>query len=120
MNTAQKISRNITGLLAFSLLLPNVILSCGWFENSETTRLAFFKPEIHGMAAMRPFFYSADLYNASSPDPERTDQYRNCLEWKERLGKDVMLEDIYFVLYTMPAELFEIHFEKNTLGEEFP
>lgn len=116
-----KTSKNIISFLSISLLflITTPCYSCGWYENSETTRLAFFRGELSGMEGFRPFYYSADFYNTTSSDDAKIDRYKNCKEWQTKLGTSVKIDDIYFILYNTSPEAFEISCEKKELKKNF-
>lgn len=116
-----KTLKNIISFLSISLLVLKTTLGygCGWYENSETTRLAFFRAELTNMEGFRPFYYSADFYNTTSPDDAKIDRYKNCKEWQTKLGTGVKMNDIYLILYNTSPEAFEISCEKNELKKNF-
>jgi hypothetical protein len=116
---ALKTSKNITAVLIISLIKINVLFSCGWSENAETTRLAFFRAETNTMSSFRPFYYSAEIYNTTDPDPDKIDKLKNCAEWKAKLGADVNENDIYQILYSTEPENFQSAFEQNKLKDFF-
>jgi hypothetical protein len=110
----------ITKVLIISLLNTGSLYSCGWYENSESTRLALFRAELSDMSGFRPFYYSAEFYNSSSPDPMGIDKQKNCEEWRSELGKNVRTEDIYKILYQTEPENFQYAFESGRLLDSFP
>lgn len=106
-------------LISFFIILGSKVKACGWFELPETYRLALFKAELNGMAALRPFYYSANAYNSYLPDPEDNDASRNCLEWQKRVGTYVKLNDIYLILNEVALEQFEKLRQRNELAHYF-
>jgi hypothetical protein len=108
-------SKICISFLIISFFSFDVLTACGWFENSETTRLALFKAEINGMIPFRPFYYSAENYNTFESDPKKNDNIRNCKEWQDKLGKSVILDDIYKILYDTDPEIFQQAYEDKNL-----
>jgi hypothetical protein len=117
---ASKNSRRIVPIIVISLFgILSRAEACGWFENSETVRLALFRAEVKGMSAFRPFYYSAQYYNNYLPDVEGFDQAVNCSEWQKKLGKDIPVADIEVILYKTDPGIFETARQNNTLAETF-
>jgi len=116
-----KTSRHIIRFFIISifLFLHASSYACVDSETDESIRLSLFRAELPGMAAFRPFYYSAMLFNDFSPDPESQDAKRNCLEWQQFLGRDVKLADIDFILYQTPPEIFEDALQHKSLVLRF-
>ncbi|MBL7887906.1 MAG: hypothetical protein JNL24_00045 [Bacteroidia bacterium] len=72
------------------------------------------------MKNFRPFYYSANLYNSSESDPDENDIISNCQEWQKKLGTQVLVQDIYKVLYNITPEQFQQAYEDHKLTELIP
>ena len=118
---ASRIFKAFSGLLVISIAVAGMIpaSACSFYELQETYRLAVFRAELSGMAAFRPFYYSAEYFNSYVPDPEANDALLNCLEWQQHLGRKVSLNDIDFILYKTPPEIFEAAYKSGVLDEAF-
>jgi hypothetical protein len=118
---ASRIFKAFLGLLVISIAIAGSIpvRACSFYELQETYRLSVFRAELPGMAAFRPFYYSADYFNSYEPDPEAQDAKLNCIEWQKYLGRKVTLHDIDFILYKTPPEIFEAAFQSGKLSQEF-
>jgi hypothetical protein len=117
----KRILRLIVVLCCINISIASeTIRACAWIENSETVRLAFFRAEISGMSAFRPFYYSAAYFNSYIPDPEFIDRVKNCREWKRKLGNDIDVNDIDIVLYQTVPAIFENARREGKLADLFP
>lgn len=102
-------------LLIFFIYLS---LGCGWSESYESTRLVLFKPEIEGFKKLRPFYYTLNLYNATTEFSVK-DQELNCKEWRNKLGNNINLDDVNTILYQTSPEQFKNASETKTLDSVF-
>ncbi|MFP9100764.1 hypothetical protein ACLI09_17070 [Flavobacterium sp. RHBU_24] len=111
----------ITKCLAVSLafLITARAVACGWGDEYETLRLAFFKPITPDMAKLSPFFYSEHYYNEYSIQ-SNADRWRNCAEWQKRLGKGVTANDVYELQYSTKPEKFQTAYSAGSLADAFP
>lgn len=110
----------ITHFLASSLLLLFTVsaAACGWGDDAETLRLAFFRCQVGNMAKFSPFLYSQHYFNEYEIH-SKADSWRNCKEWQQKLGKTVNLNDIYTLQYNTQPEKFQLAYHTYTLATVF-
>jgi len=110
----------ITHFLASSLILLFSVsaAACGWGDDAETLRLAFFRAQVGNMAKFSPFFYSEHYFNEYEIY-SKTDRWRNCAEWQKKIGERANLKDIYALQYDTEPEKFQLSYHNHTLLSVF-
>ncbi|CAN5800067.1 hypothetical protein BH11BAC4_BH11BAC4_18100 [soil metagenome] len=111
MKRQYKIFTLCISLYCVSMLLPNGLLwSCGPSLAADETRFALFRNGLDGNTGLRPFYYSANLFNLSEADPDSLDRKNNCKEWVVFCNKMVKQQDVYSVQYeTTPSEFLHAY-----------
>ncbi|WP_162926955.1 hypothetical protein [Flavobacterium psychrotrophum] len=109
-----------TKCLAVSLALLITVQAgaCGWGDDYETLRLAFFRPVTDDVQKFSPFFYSEHYFNEYDIHSD-ADRHRNCNEWKKRLGNAVDQNNIYELQYKTVPEKFQSAYALGTLAQVF-
>ncbi len=117
---AQKKYQVITRFLAVSLALLITIQAgaCGWGDDYETLRLAFFKAETKGMRKYKPAYYTEHYLNTDVITSDE-DRWRNCAEWQRRLGNRVTAKDIFKIQYETSPEDFREKYDAKLLDTFF-
>ena len=92
--------------------------ACGWGDDAETLRLAFFKVQIGNMGKFSPFFYSEHYFNEYEIH-SKADRWRNCAEWQQKVGQRATLSDIYEIQYNTQPEKFQLAYHNSTLLSVF-
>ena len=110
----------ITRFLAVSLALLITVQAgaCGWGDDYETLRLAFFKADTPGMEKFKPAYYTEHYLNTDIIQSD-ADRLRNCAEWQHKLGKGVLTDDIYQIQYNTPPEEFRKQYDAKQLKSYF-
>lgn len=104
--------------LSLAVLYSSTASACGWGDDAETLRLAFFRAEARGMGKFSPFYYSEHYFNQYEIYSTQ-DRWRNCREWQQKLGTSVSLEHIYELQYKTDPEKFQLAYETRTLETAF-
>jgi len=117
---ASKTFQDITACLALSIifLYNSTASACGWGDDAETLRLAFFRAEARGMAKFSPFYYSEHYFNQYEIHSTQ-DRWRNCREWQQKLGASVSVDHIYELQYKTDPEKFQLAYGTGTLDTAF-
>jgi hypothetical protein len=110
----------ITRFLAVSLALLITVRAgaCGWGDDYETLRLAFFKADTPGMEKFKPAYYTEHYLNTDVIQ-SGVDRLRNCAEWQHKLGEGVLTDDIYQIQYNTPPEEFRKQYDAKQLKTHF-
>lgn len=104
-----------------ALLLPyRFSHACGYGPQWEEYRILFFNPQLSGNKSLSPFYFTQNLYYEFNADKQGNDVGRNCKEWQNYLGKDVLLEDIEAALYKGNSDDFLTPLLDNNLTSAFP
>jgi hypothetical protein len=103
---------------SLALLITTQSVACGWGDEYETIRLAFFKAATVGMEKYKPAFYSEHYLNIDSIQ-SNTDRRRNCADWQRKLGAEVNAEDIYTIQYKTSPEEFKKQYDASQLDAHF-
>jgi len=92
---------------------------------SEHTRVAIFEAQRNGFSGLAPFHYSANHYYSFSNEDyfnnyeDGADKKFNCIEWQQKLGMQIKVEDIYSILYNIKAQEFVKVYENKSIRRIF-
>jgi hypothetical protein len=115
------------------ILMLSFQFSFACVENGFTTenvRISLFEAKRTGFSGLMPFYYSADrYYNTSDGSLSDSDYFAgdsfkelrdlNCLEWKNKLGNQIKVNDIYAILYKTDSREFIKAYETKSLAKRF-
>lgn len=109
-------------LLTVSLCLvqPDRMLACGYWESDYEYQAMIFRAKLPQMDHYRPFGYTMGaVYGGElNSDPNETDRFRNCAEWRSACDGKAEENDIYQILYKTEGDIF-IHFiQKKLLNDD--
>ena len=96
----------VTSLVVFIVLTGNSGYSCGTELGFDTTMFLLFQRDLQGDAALQPFCYAQQYLYDYTPDPLKSDQRRNCAEWRAFTGNAVTDMDVYNVQYNITPQQY--------------
>jgi hypothetical protein len=95
-------------LVSLFLVLANQANACGYYESESDYQAMIFSAKLPQMDFYRPFQYTmaATFAGELNSDPNETDRYRNCQEWRFACLNNPDLNDIYQLLYQTESDVF--------------
>lgn len=124
----------VSSITALFLTFPcNRVEPCFYYPEPDQISVMFFNPGVSDDSiAFRPFYLSYAYYFPSSPQfwdapgfesdtrQDSIDYRRNCLEWRQYLGGDISVSDIYQVVYSGKADVFMTAYATHSLQTQYP
>jgi hypothetical protein len=111
MKNRLRISIAVTSALLLLLWPPQITRSCGPQLDYEDTRVAFFLPVVSQTDNLANFYYTKHFLNFA--EPARTDNYRNCTEWRAYTRNQASLAHIDTILYSTTPSQFLTAYETH-------
>lgn len=88
--------------------------SCGPELGNDATMFLLFQRNMPQDRAFTPFYYAQKYLYDITPDPQHTDQARNCAEWQAVTGSNVRIKDIRLVQYSVSPSAFLKAYRTNS------